>query len=115
MIDSFCLALIDSTNQAVGRLDHRNIVRASDAGQVGGKRFLMMEYVDGYDLGELLDRRGPLPIAEACHMVRQAAAGVDQRGAGLGAGESKIQNRPVPCSWRRYRQTGLAEKPRNFF
>ena len=35
-----------------------------------------MEYVDGVDLAELVRRRGPLPIADACELVRQAALGL---------------------------------------
>ena len=34
------------------------------------------EYVDGVDLSELVHRVGPLPIADACELVRQAAVGL---------------------------------------
>lgn len=59
--------------RATGRLDHPNLVRAHDAREIGGRRFLVMEYVDGRDLDELVRRRGPLPIADACQVARQAA------------------------------------------
>jgi serine/threonine protein kinase/Leucine-rich repeat (LRR) protein len=62
--------------KAVGKLDHPNIVRATDAGEAGGDHFLVMEYVEGVDLAELLRRVGPLPAAEACELVRQAAVGL---------------------------------------
>jgi len=59
--------------KAIGRLDHPNIVRAHDAREIAGRRFLVMEYVDGRDLDELVRLENPLRIADACEMVRQAA------------------------------------------
>ncbi len=62
--------------QAAARLAHPNIVTAYDADQAGDVHFLVMEYVDGIDLAELVRRRGPLPVAEACDYIRQAALGL---------------------------------------
>ncbi|MBN2292493.1 MAG: protein kinase [Pirellulales bacterium] len=62
--------------KAVGRFDHPNIVRAYDAREIDGTYFLVMEYVDGLDLAELVARTGPLPIADACELVRKAACGL---------------------------------------
>lgn len=62
--------------QAVGRLQHPNIVQAFDADEVDGIHFLAMEYVDGVNLSELLKRHGPLPVPEACELIRQAAIGL---------------------------------------
>lgn len=62
--------------KAVGRLDHPNIVRASDAGQFEETHFLVMEFVDGIDLSELVKRAGPLPVSAACEIIRQAAIGL---------------------------------------
>ncbi len=59
--------------QAVGKLAHPNIVRALDAGEADGRHYLVMEYIDGLDLSRLSRRCGPLPVAEACELVRQAA------------------------------------------
>ncbi|MDP6060381.1 MAG: serine/threonine-protein kinase, partial [Pirellulaceae bacterium] len=61
---------------AVGRLSHQNIVGAHDAGEHEGTHYLVMEYVDGVDLSELVHRIGRLPIADACELVRQAAIGL---------------------------------------
>ena len=69
--------------KAVGKLDHPNLVRATDAGEMDGEHFLVMEYVDGVDLSELLRRVGPLAAADACELMRQAAVGLQhahQRG-----------------------------------
>ncbi len=40
--------------KAVGRLNHANIVQATDAGEVGGTSFLVVEYVPGADLGKVV-------------------------------------------------------------
>lgn len=60
----------------VGKLDHPNIVRASDAGEVDGVYFLAMDYVPGIDVSSLLRRTGPLNVADACEITRQAALGL---------------------------------------
>jgi WD40 repeat protein/serine/threonine protein kinase len=61
--------------EAVGQLDHPNIVRAHDAREIDGVHFLVMEYVEGQDLSTVV-QRGPLAIADACEMIRQAAVGL---------------------------------------
>jgi WD40 repeat protein len=61
---------------AAGRLSHPNVVIAHHAVQLGPTICLVMEYVEGSDLGQLLKERGPLPVAEACEYVRQAALGL---------------------------------------
>jgi WD40 repeat protein len=59
--------------QTAGRLAHPNIAQAFDAEQAGDTLFLVMEFVPGADLAWLVRERGPLPCAEACRYVRQAA------------------------------------------
>ncbi len=62
--------------RAAAQLTHPNIVTAHDADQAGDTHFLVMEYVEGTDLRKLVKQRGPLPVAEACEYVRQAALGL---------------------------------------
>ncbi len=62
---------------ALGQLDHPNIVRALDAGEEGGRHYLVMEFVDGCDLGRISKLHGRLSVADACEVVRQAAKGLD--------------------------------------
>lgn len=62
--------------KAVGALDHPNVVEALDAGEQSGVVYLAMKLIDGVDLERLVRQRGPLPIAEACERVRQAALGL---------------------------------------
>ncbi len=63
--------------EAVGQMDHPNIVRASDAGKKNGVFYLVMEYLDGSDLSRLVSAHGPLCAADACELTRQAAVGLD--------------------------------------
>jgi eukaryotic-like serine/threonine-protein kinase len=62
--------------KAIGRLDHPHIVRATDAGEDQGYQYLVMEHSPGLDVSEILRRLGPLSIADACEIARQAALGL---------------------------------------
>jgi serine/threonine protein kinase len=62
--------------QAAAQLSHPNIVTAYDAEQAGELHMLVMEFVPGHNLAEVLEKKGPLPVASACHYVRQVAAGL---------------------------------------
>jgi len=70
------LARFHAEVKAAGKLDHQNIARAYDADQTGDLHFLVMEFVEGVSLAQLLEQKGPLPLANACHYVRQAALGL---------------------------------------
>jgi serine/threonine-protein kinase len=69
--------------RATAKLVHPNIVTAYDANQSGDRHYLVMEYVDGPNLHELVKERGPLPVGQACEFIRQAALGL-QFAHGLG-------------------------------
>ncbi len=62
--------------EAVSRLDHPHIARAHDAEQAGDLHLLVMEYVPGHDLEEVVRARGPLSTAAACLCLRQVAEGL---------------------------------------
>src|SRR5262249_2172449 len=74
--DDYLVARFHREMAVVGGLDHPNIVRASDADEIDGCHFLIMDFVDGLDLGEVVRRQGPLPVADACEAVRQGALGL---------------------------------------
>ena len=71
--DHQAIARFEREMKAVGRLAHPNIVQAHDAREIDGTPVLIMEFVDGLDLAEIVRRIGPLPVAEACELVRQTA------------------------------------------
>jgi len=57
-------------------LKHPNIVEVFDAGEIDGRHYLAMEFVDGIDLSRLVKEQQALELAEACEYVRQAALGL---------------------------------------
>jgi serine/threonine protein kinase len=58
------------------QLVHPNIVMAYDANEAEGLHFLVMEFVHGITLDAFVKQNGPLPIARACALIRQAALGL---------------------------------------
>ena len=62
--------------RAAARLNHANIVTAYDANQIDDRYFLVMEYVDGPNLDQLVRGQKPLPVPLVCEIMRQAANGL---------------------------------------
>ncbi|GIW82558.1 MAG: hypothetical protein KatS3mg105_4365 [Gemmatales bacterium] len=58
------------------QLDHPNIVRAFDSGQLEDSYYIAMEFLDGADLSRIVKKFGALPIDRACDFIRQAALGL---------------------------------------
>mgnify|MGYP000878040023 CR=1 FL=1 len=69
--------------RAVAALDHPNIVRAYDIDIHEKLHFLVMEYVDGSSLQDIVARHGPMDPVRAAHYIAQAAIGI-QHGYELG-------------------------------
>lgn len=74
--DHRALVRFDREMRAVGAVDHPNVVRAMDAREIGGTRFLVMEFVDGMELSDVVRHVGPLAIPDAAELIRQAACGL---------------------------------------
>src|SRR5206468_6479150 len=74
--DSSSLERFYREARAVAALDHPNIVRAYDIDQEDNLHFLVMEYVDGSSLQEIVHRVGPLDPTRAAHYISQAAFGL---------------------------------------
>ena len=62
--------------QAAAALDHPNIVRAYDIDCEGNVHYIVMEYIDGRDLQQMVDQDGPLDYVTAADFARQAALGL---------------------------------------
>ena len=55
----------ENESRAMARLKHPSIVSVIDAGETAnGLRYFAMDYIDGGDLGQLLERCGSLPLEE---------------------------------------------------
>ncbi|OAI53598.1 hypothetical protein AYO44_04190 [Planctomycetaceae bacterium SCGC AG-212-F19] len=62
--------------RAGAALNHPNIVRSYDIGEEEGLHYLVMEYVEGSTLQEIVKRKGPVAPLEVVQFMRQAAAGL---------------------------------------
>lgn len=63
--------------KAVGKLEHKNIVVAIDSSAPSDLvHYLVMEYIDGVGLDQLVAMHGPLSVPDACETIRQAARGL---------------------------------------
>ncbi len=62
-------------------LNHGNIAQVLDFGEIDGEYFLVMEYVDGVDLQNLLKRiteeNDPIPTELAAYVVQEICKGLD--------------------------------------
>ncbi len=63
------------------RLSHANVVQVFDLGRADERLFIAMEYVEGFDLNDLLKRcskhKVPMPFELGVHVVREALRGLD--------------------------------------
>ena len=62
--------------RAVAALDHPNIVRIFDVAKHNDVPYLVMEYVEGETLQQVIDRDGPIPLDSAVEYIAQAASGL---------------------------------------
>ncbi|HYV38666.1 MAG TPA: serine/threonine-protein kinase, partial [Gemmataceae bacterium] len=62
--------------RAGAALDHPNIVRALDVDSENKLHFLVMEYVEGGSLQDIVKRFGPMDVERATHYIAQAACGL---------------------------------------
>ena len=62
--------------QAIASLDHPHIVRAYDIDRFEDIHYIVMEYFEGNNLRQLVEKEGPLPYEDAVNDIRQAAEGL---------------------------------------
>ncbi|MCB9611876.1 MAG: serine/threonine protein kinase [Sandaracinus sp.] len=76
--DGVTLARFQREARVAASVDHPHVVSVLDMG-VGddGAPFLVMEYVRGKSLAELVRVRGPLEARRACHVMGQILAGLE--------------------------------------
>jgi eukaryotic-like serine/threonine-protein kinase len=74
-------------------LSHPNLVTVYDVGEEDGLPYIVMEYVEGETLAELMQREGPLPPDRAVDLLLQVCAGLEHaHAAGLVHRDIKPQN-----------------------
>src|SRR2546423_10630761 len=62
--------------EAASRIRHPHVVDVTDLGAHEGVPFLVMEYLEGVDLGAYLEQKRTLPLTEALEILLPVAAAV---------------------------------------
>jgi serine/threonine protein kinase len=62
--------------RASASLDHPNIVRVRDIDWDKDKHFIVMDFIDGSSVQDIVQHCGPMDVARAAHYIRQAAQGL---------------------------------------
>ena len=81
--DAEFLRRFEREARAVLHLSHENIVRAFDVGETDGLPYIVLEFVGGRTLKEIIDENGPMPSRIAVALVVQV---LDALGAAHAAG-----------------------------
>jgi serine/threonine protein kinase len=77
MLSRESIARFNVELEALGRLGpHENVVWSMDGGTFEGRQYLVMEFIDGSTLANVVNTRGALPVETACNYLRQAALGL---------------------------------------
>lgn len=72
--DAETIAAFEREATVIARLQHQSIVGVYDTGVHEGRRYLVMEYVHGYSLRQMLETQGRLTEQEATRYGAQVAA-----------------------------------------
>ena len=80
--------------ESASRLNHPNTVHVFDFGRTeSGLLYIVMEYVDGADLGKVIDKEGPMPFGRVAYLCAQVAGSVaDAHDAGIVHRDLKPEN-----------------------
>src|SRR5258708_28954492 len=62
--------------RAAACITHRNVVSIYEVNESAGLPYLVMQYVSGPSLQEMLDRTGPLPVKEIVRIGKEIAEGL---------------------------------------
>jgi serine/threonine-protein kinase len=74
--DAAMLTRFHAEVRVARQVSHPHVCRVHDIGDVEGRHFISMEYIDGEDLASLLRRIGRLPAGKAVEIARQLCAGL---------------------------------------
>lgn len=74
--DPMTLVRFQREASAASRLSHPNVVDIYDVGEYSGMHYIVMEFIRGRTLKELIGLRGPLSVDEAVHIMRQLTSAI---------------------------------------
>lgn len=74
--DPVTLVRFSREANAASKLNHPNVVQVYDVGEVNDRHYIVMEYIRGRSLKQLIQRRGALHKEEAVNIMRQLVSAV---------------------------------------
>lgn len=74
--DPLILVRFTREASAASRLSHPNVVDIYDVGEYEGLHYIVMEYIKGQTLKQIVSRRGALDVWEALSVMKQLTSGV---------------------------------------
>ncbi len=76
----FTEMFLDEARLSMG-LNHANIVTVTDVSESGGTYFIVMEYVDGYNVRHIFQRASErgfrIPVSTACYLMMEVCKGLE--------------------------------------
>jgi len=63
--------------KAAAKLNHPNIVTVYDIGEQGGTYYIVMQYIEGRPLSQIIRHEGPLPLERVAHIIEQVASALE--------------------------------------
>ncbi|MFM7073717.1 MAG: protein kinase domain-containing protein, partial [Planctomycetota bacterium] len=75
--DEDTLRRFQNEAQSAARLDHPNIARVYYVGEDAGLNFIVFEYIEGTNIRDYVQRRGPLPLEESINFTMQLAEALE--------------------------------------
>ena len=114
-VEDAVVARFSREAKAASRISHPHAVNVTDFGEAeNGVVFLVMEYLDGRTLKEVIKREGPMPLARVVEIVRQVAGALDAaHGQGVVHRDLKSDNimlsQTTGADWAKVLDFGIAK------
>ena len=90
--DPDTLRRFENEAQSAARLDHENIARVHYVGEDKGLHYIVFEFIEGINIRDLVEQKGPLSIVEAVSFVLQVAEALEH------ASERNVVHRDIKPS-----------------
>lgn len=98
--DSQVMARFEREVRSTAKLSHWNSIDIFDYGNTAdGTFYYVMEYLPGFNIGEMVEQSGPLPAARAVYLMKQVCAALAEA-HGIGLVHRDIKPANIFCAYR---------------